>query len=119
MKNSKRFKRYKFYLKKWDNFGVRQDEICPLCGKADGMFYYERLDAVCCVLCNEWIDEKCGDTDCPYCAARPDTPYEAFLYDSEKSCPILKKERLRQAFQRKFNEKLRRDKKRKFFDEMN
>lgn len=41
------------------------------------LFYYYKYDADCCLSCNRWITKNCGDSECMYCANRPDTPLEA------------------------------------------
>lgn len=34
----------------------------------------DEYDAYYCLICNEWIEPKCSDADCAYCAKRPATP---------------------------------------------
>ncbi len=52
-----------------DQFGYRP---CPKCkGKT---FYNERYDSNYCKACNIWLEDNCGDTDCFYCASRPEKP---------------------------------------------
>jgi hypothetical protein len=31
-------------------------------------------DAIYCELCNKWLEEKCDDSGCEYCAGRPEKP---------------------------------------------
>lgn len=33
-------------------------------------------DAVCCALCNVWLDTSCQDPDCEFCSIRPSTPLD-------------------------------------------
>ncbi|CCQ94827.1 hypothetical protein CULT_2070011 [[Clostridium] ultunense Esp] len=50
-----------------------ENEIkCPECGAEKG--YSVRFDAYFCPQCNEWLEEKCGDPYCDYCANRPNRP---------------------------------------------
>lgn len=37
----------------------------------------ETYDAYYCTPCDIWIEQQCGDADCPYCPARPARPSEA------------------------------------------
>jgi hypothetical protein len=39
--------------------------------------YNEIYDSIYCELCNKWLEEKCNDEKCEYCAERPDTPSQA------------------------------------------
>lgn len=56
--------------------------VCPECG-GEG-FYYYRFDSYCCPGCGVWLNEKCSDPGCVYCARRPDSPWEALVYEMYK-----------------------------------
>jgi hypothetical protein len=36
--------------------------------------YNEHFDAHYCQKCDEWLEEKCNDQECKYCAERPEKP---------------------------------------------
>ena len=36
--------------------------------------YNGQYDAYYCELCNEWLEERCGDDGCEYCQTRPEKP---------------------------------------------
>lgn len=38
--------------------------------------YNEKYDAYYCKDCNIWLEKKCSDSDCKYCANRPNSPKE-------------------------------------------
>lgn len=38
--------------------------------------YVEKFDAYGCELCNEWLEKKCTDDKCQFCASRPEHPFE-------------------------------------------
>ena len=48
---------------------------CPTCGKESR--YCERHDAAYCPSCNIWLESKCDDVLCRFCADRPEKPSEA------------------------------------------
>lgn len=35
----------------------------------------EEYDAMCCALCNTWLEENCQDETCEFCQRRPMTPF--------------------------------------------
>lgn len=39
--------------------------------------YNKYYDSLYCELCNKWLERKCDDADCGYCAERPDRPSQA------------------------------------------
>lgn len=45
---------------------------CAKCGSKAS--YSEEFDVYYCKKCNIWLEEKCGDVDCEFCANRPDSP---------------------------------------------
>ena len=49
-----------------------QGNWCQVCNSE--VQYSVRYDAHYCELCNAWLEEKCTEPDCEYCAARPDKP---------------------------------------------
>jgi hypothetical protein len=36
--------------------------------------YSEKYDAHFCELCNKWLEDKCSDPGCFFCAERPEKP---------------------------------------------
>ena len=46
--------------------------ICPACRQQG--YYYQAYDAVFCAECNAWLESRCGDPACCYCARRPERP---------------------------------------------
>jgi len=34
----------------------------------------DEFDSTYCELCDEWIEEKCGDRECGFCSKRPKRP---------------------------------------------
>jgi hypothetical protein len=47
----------------------------PSCTVCAGSIYYGKFDAYGC-FCKRWLEDKCSDTGCEYCAFRPDVPPE-------------------------------------------
>lgn len=45
---------------------------CPKCSSEKQ--YNDQYDAYYCELCNQWLEEKCYDVKCEYCAERPEKP---------------------------------------------
>jgi len=45
---------------------------CPHCGKPSS--YNCKYDAYFCKSCDEWLEAKCGNQYCEFCASRPDKP---------------------------------------------
>jgi transcription initiation factor TFIIIB Brf1 subunit/transcription initiation factor TFIIB len=45
---------------------------CPTCGSEKS--YSNKYDAYFCELCNVWLEEKCTDSGCEFCAIRPNKP---------------------------------------------
>lgn len=83
MKSRKNYLRFRKNQFKWKQIGWHSDSVCPDCGQK-GIYQIDRYDAWCCIFCNVWLDEVCGDPDCPFCSKRPETPYGAyFLEDFE------------------------------------
>ena len=82
MKNRKNYlkSRKNYFL--WEYVGMRSERPCRMCGHKSLMQIYQ-YDAWCCIDCNEWLEERCGYAGCPYCANRPDTPYEVFFRAKE------------------------------------
>lgn len=98
MKHGERYRRYIRNMRKWNAFGTWLNYECPECDKKL-TFFFDRYDAVCCVYCDNWIDESCGEPDCPFCANRLDTPSEALFY--QKECRGMRKEYRRKKYQHK------------------
>jgi hypothetical protein len=45
---------------------------CPAC--AARIVYHDKYDAAFCPQCNQWLESRCGDARCAYCARRPERP---------------------------------------------
>ena len=45
---------------------------CKVCSSE--VQYNAQFDAYYCELCNEWLERKCNDPECEYCAERPEKP---------------------------------------------
>lgn len=52
--------------------GFIGDRKCPKCNNFE--IYYKKYDAYFCAHCNEWIEDKCKDSNCFYCNDRPQRP---------------------------------------------
>ena len=52
--------------------GESLDEFHERCGTP--LIFQDGYDSVFCPTCNLWLDDKCGDPSCSYCAGRPDAP---------------------------------------------
>lgn len=59
--------------------------VCSECEKP--LLYFYTYDAICCISCNVWTEEKCSDPECEFCSKRPDTPTEALYIETEKIQP--------------------------------
>ena len=49
----------------------------PLCQYEDEhqmVLHIEDCDAICCALCNEWLETTCTEPYCEYCTLRPVKP---------------------------------------------
>lgn len=51
-------------------------KTCQECG-AMSRLYHEEFDAYFCIVCDKWLEKKCNDGDCEFCAKRPKKPSEA------------------------------------------
>jgi hypothetical protein len=49
--------------------------FCPNCG-SERQYNYEH-DAYYCELCNIWAEPKCSNSECEFCATRPEKPSQA------------------------------------------
>jgi predicted RNA-binding Zn-ribbon protein involved in translation (DUF1610 family) len=45
---------------------------CPACSTRKQ--YNEQYDSYYCPNCKVWLDKKCRDPNCEFCAHRPDNP---------------------------------------------
>lgn len=82
-------------------FGWHSESVCEKCGKKT-IYHIEKYDARCCMSCNEWLDEACSDSECPFCSRRPETPYEAYyLEDVEAESAGIRKRWRRENYQHK------------------
>lgn len=55
--------------------------VCDKCG--DELSYSVDDDCLYCAVCNEWKENKCGDSNCDFCQNRPEKP------DSKKMSALL------------------------------
>jgi len=72
---------YRAKLRAYEKYGSFMKSECLLCG-ANTQFFYDRYDAVCCLVCNKWFGTICEDINCPFCVNRPDTPLEALAWEA-------------------------------------
>lgn len=52
--------------------GVVTEDACSFCGGPQ--VYAEEYVAQCCLFCNRWLEEVCGNPECKICLQRPPTP---------------------------------------------
>lgn len=50
-------------------------EPCPYCGSEPE--WNERHDAFFCPVCNVWLEPRCFNASCHFCAGRPEKPSQA------------------------------------------
>ena len=74
-KKTKNYKKQREFIKQWLKAGMYAGGFCETCGGRLILFF--KHDAVCCPGCNQWIDLRGGDPECPYCSQRPQTPADA------------------------------------------
>ena len=96
--------------KKWRVYGSWMKSECPECGEKS-LFFYDKYDSICCVGCNVWLNEKCSDPNCPYCARRPENPLSALF--SEEGPRYDAKEWLRSNYLHKKGGRIRHERRRK------
>lgn len=113
-KNRKKYLKYKAKLKSLNRYGVYFASKCETCGTE--RFFYERYDAICCITCDEWVDERCGDPNCPYCSVRPSTPSEALWLETTRN--DWGKDWRRSNYQHKNDGRIRHEIKRKRYSEI-
>lgn len=80
MNNQKRYKKDRKKRDRIREYGTWIKATCPECG-TEGLFYYYRYDAECCITCDIWQNEPCGDPNCTYCSMRPETPSKAIAIE--------------------------------------
>lgn len=68
-KKTKNYKKQREFIKQWLKAGMYAGGFCETCGGRLILFF--KHDAVCCPGCNQWIDLRCGDPECPYCSQLP------------------------------------------------
>ncbi len=101
MKNRKNYLKARKKRLKWQQLCQHSDSSCPWCGQ-ESVYWFERYDARCCITCNEWLDEPCGDPNCPFCSKRPQTPNEAYeMEDFEAESAGGRKDWRRKNYQHK------------------
>ena len=44
------------------------------CDCGEKASYSEKFDAYFCEKCNKWLEDICGDYECNFCNARPESP---------------------------------------------
>ncbi len=54
-----------------DLYGI--EEKCPYCGE-ESVYMCDEFDASFCMECDRWLESRCGDPFCSYCAKRPAKP---------------------------------------------
>ncbi len=112
MRNRKNALKYRKKIQ-WEQIAYYLDTKCPKCSQKTVWQVYE-YDAKCCILCNEWLDDVCGDENCYYCNNRPQTPYEVYYFsDISPNNATQKKNWRRQNYQHKTNEKIKHNTKKK------
>lgn len=95
MKNRKNALKSRRKQLRWKQLGyISTESICPICG-AKSLIQFDQYDAWACMSCLEWLDEVCGDPDCPYCSMRPPTPYDAYERNSIGGTSAILKKRWR------------------------
>lgn len=105
MKNGKRYRQYKALIRKLSRYGTMLFSVCKNCN-GNNTFYYDRFDAICCLFCDEWLEEACGDPSCLYCSKRPATPSEAF-FSEEVKFDSYRKDNLRIKYQNRYFGKIK------------
>lgn len=50
----------------------KRTPLCPSCGSSGTRI--GQFDAYSCGVCNAWLEERCDDTTCSFCADRPNRP---------------------------------------------
>lgn len=100
MKKKKLYQKLKF-IKKYQEIGTIYGK-CKICGNP--LLYYYKYDADCCITCNEWLSENCGDSNCPYCSIRPETPAKA--YELDKVLLNIVEEEKKEYFIKKYEKRL-------------
>lgn len=117
MKSRKNFLKFRKNQFKWDLIGWHFEAVCDKCGQKT-IYQIYKYDAVCCISCNEWLEEACSDPNCPFCSGRPETPYEAyFLADTEVGSAGKKKRWRRENYQHKTDGMRRHEKRREFLSQ--
>ena len=113
MKNRKRFLKYKAHIDKINKKGFWCDDSlqCPL-GEGK-IFDYDRYDAECCLDCDTWLHDACGDPNCPYCAGRPSAPSEAMFLEEIRNSDI--KDWRRRHYQHRYDGMLHHARKRQLY----
>ena len=51
---------------------IKSVNFCESCGSERQ--YNNKYDVYYCELCNKWLEDKCSDQDCKFCAERPEKP---------------------------------------------
>ena len=50
-------------------------KICQECGEMSRL-YSDKFDSYFCAACDKWLENKCSDGGCDFCATRPEKPSE-------------------------------------------
>ena len=116
MKNRKNYLKSRKKNFKCKLIGWYSGSECRKCGKKT-ILQIEKYDSWCCITCNEWRDDVCGDPDCPFCSKRPATPYEAYYYLTEMEIDgAYRKNWRRENYQHKTDGMKRHKKQREFIE---
>ena len=88
MKKQSRTRKYFVRKRQLQKYGFFYREPCPFCGRPE-LFHNDRWDAKCCLACNVWLENTCGDPDCWYCQNRPETPQLAIWLETPRPTDAL------------------------------
>ena len=53
---------------------IKDEEDCDTCGNK--VYYSVVYDAYFCKVCDNWLENACGDKQCEFCSVRPEKPSE-------------------------------------------
>lgn len=59
--------------------------LCQYEDEHQMVLHIEECDAICCALCNEWLEEDCDDPFCEFCILRPVKPLSDENYQNALS----------------------------------
>lgn len=68
------------FYRRWIRYTLQAQGLQRHCVECNGkILCYWEYDADFCPQCNMWIYNGCGDSNCSFCAGRPETPKEALV----------------------------------------